>query len=140
MTGMNIQERYDDISRLSGFSEEVIRRIFKATRQSLASSLKKGERATLPGICTITPEARCKINPECNEVSRINYIKLKASPSSALETELDKLQDFENTEELNAKKEAADDRVAKLTSIESNFKLSGGLESNIRVSQISALL
>ena len=138
MTGMNIQERYDDISRLSGFSEDVIRRIFKATRQSLAGSLKQGERATLPGICTITPEVRYKIDSGGETMS--SYIKLKASPSSALETELAKIQSFKDETQDNAKRAEENTMLAKLKPIESNFRLSGGLNDDVRVSQISALL
>ena len=62
MTGMNIQDRYDDIASKSGLSEEIVRRVLKASRESLAFSLKKGERATLPGICTFTPEIKNSIN------------------------------------------------------------------------------
>ena len=138
MTGMNIQERYDDIARISGFSEDVIRRIFKATRQSLAESLKKGERATLPGICTVMPEVRYKL--DCGGETMSSYIKLKASASSALETELAKIQNFKSEEYENNRKAEEDSRVAQLTTMESNFRLNGGLDSNIRVSQISALL
>lgn len=84
MKGISIQERYDDIVKRSGFSEDVVRQVLKVTRQSLVDSLKKGERATLPGICTITAENRYKMDE--NEQPKVKYIKLKASPSSSLET------------------------------------------------------
>lgn len=92
MTGMSIQDRYNDIVKISGLSEEIVRRVFKATRQSMVKSFKQGERATLPGIVTITPELRNRINE--GGTSMTSYIKLKASASPALDTELEKVGGF----------------------------------------------
>ena len=101
MTGMGIQERYDDIAAISGLSEEIIRRVYKATRQSIVKSLKNGERATIPGICTFTPELKDKINYKTQDENDIlkRYIKVKASASPALGTELEKLNSFNNTDD-----------------------------------------
>lgn len=92
MTGIGIQDRYNDISSRSGLSEEIIRRVFKAARESMAESIKKGERATLPGICTMIPETRNKIN--IGGTSMTSYIKIKCTPSSAMETEVEKIAEF----------------------------------------------
>lgn len=138
MTGMNIQERYDDISKISGLSEEIIRRVFKATRQSLAKSLKQGERATLPGICTLTPELKNRI--DIGGESMTTYIKLKASASSAMETELGKISNFDITSE--------DDRISSEEKGLQRLRLTEDYEiaryqpnkSQIRTTQINALL
>lgn len=138
MTGMNIQERYDDISNISGLSEEIIRRVFKATRQSLAKSLKQGERATLPGICTLTPELKNRI--DIGGESMTTYIKLKASASSAMETELGKISNFDTKSE--------DDRISSEEKGLQRLRLTEDYEisryqpnkSQIRTTQINALL
>lgn len=138
MTGMNIQERYDDISNISGLSEEIIRRVFKAARQSLAKSLKQGERATLPGICTLTPELKNRI--DIGGESMTTYIKLKASASSAMETELGKISNFDITSE--------NDRISSEEKGLQRLRLTEDYEiaryqpnkSQIRTTQINALL
>ena len=42
MKGMNTQERLDDIKRICGFSEDIIRSVLKAERESILNSLKRG--------------------------------------------------------------------------------------------------
>ncbi|MBO5388684.1 MAG: hypothetical protein J6A59_11190 [Lachnospiraceae bacterium] len=56
MEGMTTQERYNDICKICGLSEDIVRRVLNAERQSVANSLKRGERATLVGRVTIRPE------------------------------------------------------------------------------------
>lgn len=92
MTGMNIQDRYNDICKTSGLSEEVVRRVLKAARQSLVKSIKNGERATLPGIVTITPSFKNKIDIGGNSMTQ--SVKLKAKPSASLETDLNNITEF----------------------------------------------
>lgn len=123
MAEMSMQERYDDIRNISGLSEDVIRRVLKATKQSCAKSLRTGHRATIPGICTITPEQRSRITIGCKTQ---NYIKLKVKPSSALESELDGLTEFES------------DSIEEETSGIELLNIRGN--SEIRTKQISALL
>lgn len=104
MKGISIQERYDDIVKRSGFSEDVVRQVLKVTKQSLVDSLKKGERATLPGVCTVTAETRYRLDENGNP--KIKYIKLKASPSSALETLIcEEGSVEEHTEDVNVEAE-----------------------------------
>lgn len=97
MRAMNIQDRYNEIAELSGVSEQVVRGVLKAAQQSLSKSLRQGKNATLPGVCTIYPEVRSKIDP--GGKSSTQYIKLKAKASSALETEFNNIQSFEKEEE-----------------------------------------
>jgi len=130
MADMNIQERYSEISQFSGVSEEVVRRVLKACRKSLAASLKRGERATLPGICTMLPEVKNKI--ELGGTVMTSYIKVKAKASNSMESELEKLSQFDKNEDKND-----DSALSKL-----NFINTDGSEKNkgIRTAQINALL
>lgn len=142
MTGMNIQDRYDDIASKSGLSEEIVRRVLKASRESLAFSLKKGERATLPGICTFTPEIKNRIN--IGGESMTSYIKLKSSPSSAMESELSRVDKFESVEDIEAVQKEEDSRLSMLNFQDSKISF-GDNSSNqrqygIRTTQINALL
>lgn len=131
MSDMSLQGRYDDICKISGLSEDIVRRVLKASRQSLAKSAKRGQRSTLPGICTIIPELKQRIELGGTEVT--SYIKLKAVPSNALASELDKLSKFENEEEnIN---ENRDTKLNYLTNKEFNESTKG-----IRTTQISALM
>lgn len=126
---MSLHARYAEVSELSGISEEVIRRVYKATRTSLVASLKRGEKATLPGICTINASVRNRINIGGEQES---YIKLKATPSSALTTELDKLSGFESAEEKEAEQREEEERL-KILNIKQPV-------ITVRTKQINALL
>lgn len=92
MDGMSVQERIEDICKISGLSEEIVRRVLNAEKQSIIKSLRRGERATLIGRCTIRPEIRTKLGVYGQEK---RYIKLIAKPAPALEAELADLEDFE---------------------------------------------
>lgn len=131
MSDMSLQERYDDICKISGLSEEIVRRVLKASRQSLAKSAKRGQRSTLPGICTIIPELKHKVELGGTEIT--SYIKLKAVPSNALSSELDKLSKFEEIE--NKENNGNTDKLNYLTKSELNNYTKG-----VRVNQISALI
>lgn len=129
MIDMNMQDRYDDISKISGLSEEIVRRVLKATKQSCATSLKHGYRATVPGICTILPEKRTRLMIGGDMQ---NYVKLKIKPSAALESEM------ENLVETDASTE--EDGISKLNIVQP--ELLGGYKkgTGIRTKQISALM
>ena len=92
MNGMTTQERIDDICKLSGLSEDIVRRVFDAERQSIAKSLRKGERATMIGRCVIRPEMRTRIEIGGNPV---NYIKLHSSVAASMEALLKDISNFE---------------------------------------------
>lgn len=141
MRGMSVQERYDDISNLSGLSEDIIRRVFKATRQSIVKSIKRGERATVPGIVTIEPEIKTRIN--IGGQSMTKYIKLKANASQALDTELSKLQNFESKESEEKQKLIEDERLSKLniiSSFDNSSSANNSSTNGVLTEQISALL
>ena len=137
MNSISMQERYDEISKLSGLSEDVLRRAFKAAKTSLATSLRKGERATLPGICTLTPEIRHNINP--GGESRTSYIHVKAKASSSLESELAKIDHFETIDEIEERIQSEESGLSRLNYLDSNFKL-GNKSNGVITSQINALL
>lgn len=122
MTEMSVQARYNEIATLSGQSEEVVRRVLRAAKQSLAQSIRNGSRATLPGICTMVPEQREKL--VVGSIVPVKYIKIKAKASNAMETELNK--DVDTQEE-------TDNSMDKLNIINDQ-------PSGIRVRQISALI
>lgn len=92
MDGMTTQNRLDDICKISGLSEDIVRRVFDAERQSIIKSLKKGERANLIGRCVIRPELRSRIviGGESKQ-----YIRLYSSVSASLEALLKDLTGFE---------------------------------------------
>lgn len=92
MNGLTTQERLDDICKISGLSESIVRRVMDAERQSIANSLRRGERATLIGRCVIRPEIREKVNIGGTITS---YVKLKSSPTASLESMLSDLSGFE---------------------------------------------
>lgn len=121
-SSIGIQERYDDISKISGLSEDIIRRVLKASRQSIVKSLKSGERATLPGICTFTPELRDKINYKAESKSEViqKYVKIKAKASPALDTELGKLQKFNDNNNSEDDTSSEDNGIAKLNFVGKN--------------------
>lgn len=140
MADMGIQDRYDDIGARSGISEEIVRRVLKASRESLAQSLKKGERATLPGICTLIPEIRHRIDHSIElGGTATKYTKVKAIPSSAMETEMEKIQQFDTTTIDEALKLEEDEAIQKLNFL-GNGRLNNQKSYEIRTSQISALL
>lgn len=91
MEGMTTQERYNDICKICGLSEDIVRRVLNAERQSVANSLKRGERATLIGRVTIRPEIRYKLGIGGEQ---IGSIKLKTSVSSALAAEFEAMNNF----------------------------------------------
>lgn len=148
MNAMNIQERYDELAQLSGCSEQVVRRVLKAVQQSLVKSLKQGCNATLPGVCTLYPELRSKL--DISGKNSVQYVKIKAKASSALETEFCKVQSFEDKKEevedisniLNLDKpelhstKTGESLVSPITiSMENRYAKNG-----IRTKQINALL
>lgn len=138
MVGMNVQQRYDEISELSGLSEDVVRRVLKASRQSLVKSIKRGERATLPGICTILPELRTRVNIGGESVT--NYIKLKATPSEALDTELRKNDRFETEDDLTEEQRLQENNIRVLNLVNPELNSFGSEQPGVRTQQISALL
>jgi nucleoid DNA-binding protein len=137
MQDMSIKDRYEDISKLSGLSEEVVKRLFKATRESIAKSLKSGSNATIPGICTITPDVRTKI--DTNKCERVKFINLKVRPSSALESEMRKTTGFTDKREAELRLEEQESNLGILNIVNTSLSNKNN-EMGVRLNQISALL
>lgn len=95
---MNITDRYEDIAKKSGFSTDIIKRVLKATAQSLAESLKKGESATLPGVCRLSTNIKYK--PDLATLEYENVLKLRAVALESLVKQVADDFDF-NAEEAN---------------------------------------
>ena len=96
MNGMTNQERYSDISRISGLSEDIVRRVIAAERESVLNSLKRGERAALIGRCLIRPEIKSKL---VIGGSLKNYIDIKSEVTSSLKSSLEEMGSFEVIED-----------------------------------------
>ena len=84
---LTIDERLADISARTGLSKDMIRSVFSATRDSLAESLRREDRATIPGICTFTSEIRQTfvMDDETGEAKQAPYVKVKVKPSQSFE-------------------------------------------------------
>lgn len=89
MTGMTTQERLEDICRISGLSEDIVRRVIDAERKSVVKSLKKGERANLIGRAVIRPEIRRRL---LIGGTFENYIKLSITAAASLENLVDTIE------------------------------------------------
>lgn len=96
MNGMTTSERISDICKLSGLSEDIVRRVLDAEKKSVIKSLKRGERATLIGRVVIRPEMRRRIIVGGKFE---NYIKLSSSVVSSLEGMLEGITKFEADED-----------------------------------------
>lgn len=127
---MNINERYSDIAEISGISEEIVKRVLKACKQSLTKSLKHGSNATLPGICILMPEIKNKV--ELGGTTMTTYISVKAKPSNAMKDELEKFSKF-NKSDVNT----VNDSSIKLNFVDNSDSDS---DSGVRIRQINALL
>jgi len=90
--GMTTQERYDDICRISGLSEAIVRRVLLAEKESIVNSLRSGERATLIGRCVIRPRMRKKVVIGGNIE---NCVKLSVTATHSLRSALDDVKEFE---------------------------------------------
>lgn len=138
MTGMNIQERYDDIVKISGYSENVVRQVLKATRQSILNSLCDGERSTVPGICTLTPVVRYGLSVGAQTVTAV---RIKASASNSLENDIIKSNNNSGKNTADIIEKSEENEAIKLL----NFAGSQSSEDirpteRILTKQISALL
>lgn len=92
MESLTVQQRLHDICSRCGLSEEIVKRVLSAERDSIVESLKHGERATLIGRCVLRPEIRQKLETG----GRIQtYVKVTADPIYQIERELAKQVDFE---------------------------------------------
>lgn len=102
---MTAEERRIDIAERSGVSSEMVRRVLVAARDSLKDSAKKGERGTLPGICTITVTKQSKI---ITGGRYRQYLKAKATISPAFRDEIEELPE---SDILNIREPEADESI-----------------------------
>lgn len=94
---MTVQERIDDIAENSGYSKDVVRAVLSASMTSLVKSLRIGERATLPGICTFNPSISGKLTVGDKGTAAISsLISIKVGASKSLITKLEDLDCFEH--------------------------------------------
>lgn len=112
---LSVQERIADIVKRSNLSEQIVRQVFKAGADSVAESLRKGESAMLPGICSMRPIFKRKVTKFGDTKS---VLDARCDPLSSLSTRL------EDIESLN-------DNV---DTLESDF------EVGIRIVQLEALV
>lgn len=90
--GMTAQERIEDISKRSGMSIDICRRVLNAETESVIASLRRGERTTLSGRVTLRPEIRQRMGVGLQVE---NVVKVKAEISSVIESGLKGLKEFE---------------------------------------------
>lgn len=116
MSAMTLQQRYEDIAKRSGFSENVVKRVMSAQADSIIQSLKSGDSATIPQICKINPELRKCIKKDPNGgFIETKYIRVRAKPMYSLQEKLGDIEEYiEDTEENN---EDEDIRVAQIGSL-----------------------
>lgn len=97
---MHLQDRLDDIVKRTGLSEEIVRRVLKASQESLIDSMIEGENATLPGLCTFIPLEKQKLGIG---MTTETYVKIKINPSNSIVKEFERRYDeskqVENVEE-----------------------------------------
>lgn len=88
---MTVTERIEDISKKSGMSAEIVRRVLHASRDSLISTLQKGEKSTLPGIATysVKPKADGKSVGVRSKVSLKILNSLTEIPTDVVEESTD---------------------------------------------------
>lgn len=131
---MNIQDRYTDIAKRAGLSEEIVRTVLKASRESLCDTLAQGNTATLPGICTMDVEVRTKLS-KTNSIEMVEVAKVKVKPSSTMEASINNMLSSKST---TIESEDYTVKSSELTFVES--KESNGSNVGIRLKQINALL
>lgn len=91
---MTLKERINDICDMTGFTEDVVRRIMEAECESLAQTLAKGEKATLLGRATfVTSKVSRAVSSEDNsgELQLASEIEVKVRPSKSLVTRVNQL-------------------------------------------------
>lgn len=114
MAKMTLQHRYEDIARRCGLSENVVKRVLSAQADSVIDSLKEGESATVPLLCTLKPQMRKGMFVNEGMTER-NYIKIKATPLDSLRNRMEQVEKYSDTED----EDEVDDfiRVAQIGSL-----------------------
>lgn len=98
---MTVQDRYDDICRRSGLSEEIVRRVLIAETDSCRDSLKNGEKVNLMGRCTIRPNIAYRASlSSSGGIERA--VRLKAKANITLE---ESIRNADFSEDINTNEE-----------------------------------
>lgn len=115
MAKITVQERISDICARTGLSESIVRRVLEGERQSVVSSLKKGEQAQLIGRCTFIPGVGAKLG---NQGEIVQMITIKCKPAIGLINEVRKDGLFkEEVEEEKGLDELEGIRVAQIDAL-----------------------
>lgn len=117
MRDMTLNERYSDIAKRCGMSENVVRSVLHAQAESICDSVKKGSNVTLPGICTITPEIRKSITAGNNGIIEVGKIKLKIKPVTSLMDKLKGIEKFDVTTEESEEEDLHGVRLKQITAL-----------------------
>lgn len=89
---MNVNERIADICKLTGFKEDVVRRVLEAEGDSLAKSLASGEKSVLLGMCTFIPSIGKRLLHDENGNTIIeDRATLTVTPSKSLLAKVNKV-------------------------------------------------
>jgi len=92
---VTVADRLTDISKRCGYSEEVVRAVLNAEADSIAVSLRKGERATIIGRVTIIPNVTAKLVPSLEgRLALINNTKYKADIQKSLQDKILSIDDI----------------------------------------------
>lgn len=131
MAEMTMQQRYSDIANKAGLSEDIVKRVLKASRDSLVDTLEEGYKAILPGIVTFEPKIRDRYK---SEMATGKYVKVGAKASASLGTDLAKRGGFVRGGDEEDRIEAEQEVANKLLNFVENK------EEGIITRQISALM
>lgn len=91
---MTVNERIQDISKRTGLSEEIIRRVLGAETESVIESLQRGERATMINRCSFTPSVKTRLALGGSSVE--TYIKVTAKPSTMIDNHFKQVKHFDS--------------------------------------------
>lgn len=93
---LTVQERIEDIMIRSNLSEQIVRQVFKAGSESVADSLRKGEKAMIPGVCSIRPIFKRKVTKSGDTKS---VLDARCDPLLSLSTRLEDIESLNGVEE-----------------------------------------
>lgn len=114
---MGVVELIDMTVKKSGLSESIVRAVIKGVIEASQETLKHGKTATIPGLCTMTPDIRMKLEV-VNGVSKpVNYIKVNTKPTSSFEKGLTGIGGFIDDEEDEAEEIGDDVRIIQIAGL-----------------------
>lgn len=132
MVDMNIGDRYNEIAKISGTSEAIVRAVLRACQQTTIKSLQGGYEVTIPGLVTFIPNVKAGIDIQKCDVRK--YVGIRAKASQSL-TSL--MNDPERNKYVSDGKSIVEDLEENLTYMsESDMQAK---KSGIRLRQIGSL-